>query len=297
MPLPLPNLDDRDYTELVEMARSLIPSEAPDWTDHNPSDTGIVLLELFAWLTELLLYRVNQIPDRSQESFLRLLRGNAKLQVDPAQLQAVTQQTILDLRQRYRAVTVADYEYLVMRDWAGKVARVKAFANRDLIERPFSNDARHAGYISLVILPQVAASASPYTLPADDLKAELWEYLDQRRLIATKHRIVGPDYVKVSVTADLYLEAGTRPDQVEQAALDQLEQFFHPLTGGEDVRGWPFGRSVYLSEVYQQLDQVPGVDYVQAVRLNSDTQSIDLADHQLVEFQRADSQLTIPEDE
>ena len=74
MPLPLPNLDDYDYADLVEMARSLIPSECPEWTDHNPSDTGIILLELFAWLTDLLLYQVNQVPDASQEVFLQLLK-------------------------------------------------------------------------------------------------------------------------------------------------------------------------------------------------------------------------------
>ncbi|MFW5667313.1 MAG: baseplate protein J, partial [Coleofasciculus sp.] len=65
MSLPLPNLDDRTYADLVEEARSLIPIECPEWTDHNPSDTGIILIELFAWLTEMVLYRVNRIPDQN----------------------------------------------------------------------------------------------------------------------------------------------------------------------------------------------------------------------------------------
>jgi hypothetical protein len=56
MTIPLPNLDDRTYADLLEEARSLIPIECPTWTDHNPSDTGIILLELFAWLTEFTLY-------------------------------------------------------------------------------------------------------------------------------------------------------------------------------------------------------------------------------------------------
>src|SRR5690349_4133941 len=53
MPLPLPNLDDRSYTDLVEEARRLIPTYAPEWTNHNPSDPGIMLIELFAYLTEM----------------------------------------------------------------------------------------------------------------------------------------------------------------------------------------------------------------------------------------------------
>ena len=61
MPLQLPNLDDRRYTDLVEEARGLIPTYAPEWTNHNPSDPGITLVELFAFLSEMLLYRLNRV--------------------------------------------------------------------------------------------------------------------------------------------------------------------------------------------------------------------------------------------
>ena len=75
MPLPLPNLDDRTYDDIVAEAISLIPQEYPEWTDHNPSDTGIVLIELLAWLTEMVLYRVDRVGDRNIASFLSLLQG------------------------------------------------------------------------------------------------------------------------------------------------------------------------------------------------------------------------------
>ena len=75
MTLPLPNLDDRTYADLVEEAISQIPVEYPEWTDHNPTDTGIILIELLAWLIEMTLYRVNQIPDDNYASFVRLLKG------------------------------------------------------------------------------------------------------------------------------------------------------------------------------------------------------------------------------
>jgi len=72
MPIPLPNLDDRRWTDLVEEGRALIPVYAPEWTDHNPSDPGITLLELFAFLTETLLYRANRISDRQRRRMLAL---------------------------------------------------------------------------------------------------------------------------------------------------------------------------------------------------------------------------------
>ena len=73
MPLQAPNLDDRRWADLFNEARGLIPRYAPDWTDHNESDPGITLLQLDAWLHETILYRLNQLPDRSYIKFLQLL--------------------------------------------------------------------------------------------------------------------------------------------------------------------------------------------------------------------------------
>jgi predicted phage baseplate assembly protein len=73
MPLPVPKLDSRDWEELVVESRSLLPRAAPEWTDHNLHDPGITLLELFAWLTELLLYRSDRVSPAMQRAFLRLV--------------------------------------------------------------------------------------------------------------------------------------------------------------------------------------------------------------------------------
>ncbi len=73
MPIVAPNLDDRRFDELFAQARSLIPRYAPGWTNYNESDPGIALLELFTWLTELTLYRVNQVPELHYVKFLQLL--------------------------------------------------------------------------------------------------------------------------------------------------------------------------------------------------------------------------------
>jgi len=73
MPLTLPNLDDRRYQDLRDEALSRIPVYTPEWTNFNKSDPGVTLVELFAFLTENLLYRCNQIPDRNRKKFLSLL--------------------------------------------------------------------------------------------------------------------------------------------------------------------------------------------------------------------------------
>lgn len=73
MPLSPPHLDDRRYDELFDGLRRRIPVYNPTWTDHNDSDPGITLLQLFAFMTESVLFRLNQVPEATQLTFLRLL--------------------------------------------------------------------------------------------------------------------------------------------------------------------------------------------------------------------------------
>lgn len=74
MPLPIPNLDDRDFNELVRQARDLIDKDLnTDWTDLSPGDPGVVLLEAFAYLTEQMIYRLNRLPRKVYVAFLRML--------------------------------------------------------------------------------------------------------------------------------------------------------------------------------------------------------------------------------
>jgi hypothetical protein len=73
MPLALPVIDDRRYQKLVEEALARVPVHTPEWTNFNDSDPGVTLVQLFAFLTESLLYRANQIPERNRIKFLQLL--------------------------------------------------------------------------------------------------------------------------------------------------------------------------------------------------------------------------------
>lgn len=83
MPLQPPKLDDRDFNSLFQEARSRIPRYLPEWTDWNPSDPGITLLQLQAWLTDTILYRLNQLPELNYIKFLQLL-GVEQIPAQPA---------------------------------------------------------------------------------------------------------------------------------------------------------------------------------------------------------------------
>jgi predicted phage baseplate assembly protein len=74
MSLPAPNLDDlRFQSDLVDEARKRIVNYCPEWTDYNVSDPGITMIELFAWMTELMVYRLNRVPEKNFIKFLDML--------------------------------------------------------------------------------------------------------------------------------------------------------------------------------------------------------------------------------
>src|SRR5258708_28591825 len=73
MALPSTNLDDRTFAQLVEDGRQRIIATCPEWSDHSASDPGMVMVEVHAFLTETMMYRLNRVPEKAYIEFLRLL--------------------------------------------------------------------------------------------------------------------------------------------------------------------------------------------------------------------------------
>src|SRR5678816_743318 len=73
MPIVPPLLDDRTWQDLRDEALARVPIYTPEWTDLRPGDPGVTLVEVFAFLTEALIYRLNRVPDNSYLAFLNLL--------------------------------------------------------------------------------------------------------------------------------------------------------------------------------------------------------------------------------
>jgi hypothetical protein len=271
MPIPLPDLDDKTYSELVEEARASIPQLYSGWTDHNPSDPGITLLELFAWLTEIVLYRVGRVPDSSHIAFLRLL--DPKVNVASGQsLDDATRTTLAGIRERYRAVTAEDFEYLVANKWSApaasglaSIARVKCLPEQNL--GGTDKLAAAPGYVSLLLVTNAGDGDKPWFLPTQTLKTALAAFFEPRMLITTRLVVTGPDYVPLKVTATIYMKDYAVATDVRTDVATALTSYYHPVSGGDDARGWPFGGDIILAKIYAILDGVKGVDFTDAVKV------------------------------
>jgi hypothetical protein len=277
MPIPLPNLDDRSYADLTAQAQALIPTLDPAWTDHNPSDPGITLVELLAWLTEMLLFQVDQVTPASTEKFLKLLNGPDWVRPPDVSLDAAIRQTIVAQRERYRAVTAGDYEWLALNTWpqtaeagalpgGGRLSRVHCVPRRDLTATdPNARRADAPAHVSLVVLPEADGGADGGSALYD----ALWRFFDERRTLTTRHHVAGPGYVAVEISANLALHPDAPPARTLDAANQALKACYDPLAGGPGQAGWPFGRAVYASEASSVLERVPLVDYVENVQVSA----------------------------
>jgi uncharacterized phage protein gp47/JayE len=165
-----------------------------------------------------------------------------------------------DLKTITRAVTTSDYEYLAMNTPDVKVARVKALPGY----HP-SHKNEVPGIVSLVVLPH---SDDSNPKPSADFLEKVYNHIDEYRLLTTELFVLPPVYTGVKVTARVFVKPKSKPEAVEIEVKKKLKDFLDPIIGGMDGNGWPFGRHVYLSEIYQVIDGVEGVDYVTEASLS-----------------------------
>src|SRR5262249_2901301 len=124
------------------------------------------------------------------------------------------------------------------------------------------------GVISVIIFPKPTNPTEVELHPSEELLEKVRHFLDRRRLITTRVHVMGRSYMRVSLEVETVREARTDAQQVRSQIDQRIRQFFHPLTGGEQENGWPIGRSVYKSELFQLIEAVEGVDHVNKIVMN-----------------------------
>lgn len=247
MGLKVPKLDSVTFAQLVEEAIKRIPQYAPDWTDHNLHDPGITLIELFAWFAEMQSFYLDQVTENHYRKFLELL--GIELEPDEKLKDAILRAQ-KDLKKPYRAVTYDDFEYLAKETPDAKIARTKAVWNKD------------NNTVEIIVVPEERTNET------EELRNRVCLYLDKHRLLTTLIEVIDPEYVLVSVQAVIRTKPLASPTEVKKRVNDMLEIFFDPRRG-YDGSGWPFGRTVYASEVCTRIEDVEGVDCVQTLVLSA----------------------------
>jgi hypothetical protein len=167
---------------------------------------------------------------------------------------------LVELARPQRAVTLEDIQTLALETPGVCLARVAAIPNMHsaypCMQAP--------GVVTLIVLPYLPAGRPQ---PSLGLIRAVQAYLAGRRVVGTRLVVVGPQYISLSVRARV--QACVRVDlpALHDRIIVALDRFFHPLYGGPESDGWPFGRDVYRSEVLQVIDETPGVEHVLSLEL------------------------------
>jgi predicted phage baseplate assembly protein len=183
--------------------------------------------------------------------------------VDPETVEEAKARGPIELRTIDRAVTAEDYALLVRRE-APEVARVKCLTVEDHGE---------PGAVRVLLVPHVPEGGPDGAVPfrllqiSDDIRERVRQDLDRRRVVSTRLAVDEPVYRWVTVVAKVRAARGHDHQSLEQALIRAVHRYLHPVFGGPEGRGWPFGRPLHMGEVHAALQRVPGVEYVEQVRL------------------------------
>jgi len=175
-------------------------------------------------------------------------------------IEAVKRRGPQRLRHLGRALSVADHEALAREASPGvAIARV--------LPATAANGRPAPGWVTVVVVPQ---SLEPRPQPSFELRRQVHDYLLERAAAvigADQLAVIGPTYLPIGVAAGVVSRELSEAGRVEDRVRAALERFLHPLTGGPEELGWPFGRDVYLSDVAAVLEAVEGVDFVRELEL------------------------------
>lgn len=169
------------------------------------------------------------------------------------------------LKEVTRGVTTGDYETLTLKTPGLRVARVKVLPQY----HPKFPAIQMRGAVTVVVVPHVMpGSDDRLPVPSEGFLKNVGRHLGAHSLVSTNLSVVGPEFVEVTVKAAVRIDPRSGAETVRAGVADALRQFLHPLTGGHDGAGWPFGRPVYKTEIYQLIEGVSGVACVERVSLS-----------------------------
>jgi len=183
---------------------------------------------------------------------------------DEERLDEAKQRAPQSIRSRDRAVTSGDFEELA--EAVPGIARAKALP----LSHPDFPGVQVPGVVTLIVVPN---GTGPSPLPSEGTLRTVCAALDAKRLLTTELYVIAPTYQTVQVAVDVLADDDADLAELQRQIATTLAGYFHPLTGGEDGTGWPFGGTIFYSRVYQRVFSVVGVTSISslAITLDGDT--------------------------
>ncbi len=127
-----------------------------------------------------------------------------------------------------------------------------------------ASSAAHIGLVEVVVVPH-GTEARPN--PSQALLDTVHHALAARADASVDLKVTGPRWATVTVTAELGASAAEAARVISDATA-ALDRYLHPLTGGVEGNGWPFGRRPRDSDIQAVLAEVGGVQFVRRLAVD-----------------------------
>lgn len=155
-----------------------------------------------------------------------------------------------------RAVTALDYERLIKDMRQLDIARVKCLE---------SEATTRNGEVKIFLIPAVKRPArfiyhQELEISAEDLE-QIRQFVDERRMLTTIVDVTQAAYHPVIVEMEIEPRIHGNLDlyEISTDIERRLYRFLNPITGGHDGNGWPFGETLYISDIYACLQGVQAI--------------------------------------
>lgn len=301
MSIKLPNLDTKTYQEISDEMVASIPKYTDKWTNHNPSDPGITILELLSWIAETTLYRINRIPDESYLNFLRLVAGASgaedvdhllkipnmdkshriileflkeieiEIENEKKNTKSIAEMKGTALRflmSHYRAVTEEDFRQLAIEATSDEIGKKTSNAK---VKRAIVYKAEGEEKVEIIIVSDIEDSYK-------ELIVQVKNYLKPRKLIGTKIEVKKPVYTDVSIDIKVKCHHYAIPQKVGESIKDNILKHLDPFVGGDEKTGWPYRRPLSVYEMAHIIEETEGVKQSVYIKFDNKEQPIKVID-------------------
>jgi len=184
---------------------------------------------------------------------------------DVESVEEVKQRGPYVIKSRYRAVTKEDFEWLALQA-SNSIARTHCLPSTE-----------REGEVCVLVVPKFDEAKLDYSqklIPSTELVRRVKAYLDERRLVTVKVNVEKPQYVEISVNLDVIRSSTGSSERLKRDIALALRRFLHPIHGGRDGKGWPFGRNVLKVDLYHVIEEVEGVEFVDRIRIYDEDRKV-----------------------
>ena len=259
MPIQIPNLDDRNYSQLIKETDSLIARYFPEYGDIGPVDPAVMLNELFCYLFDMTMYQQNRITADARTNYASLLG------IEPVHgrlAEEALRQGLSRLSAVERAITVADIEAVLK-----KGSLDKAVCSRPVQRVCVLPCQSHQEPLRILVVQ--SGSASWDETKRQEERQGMYSFLRSRSPLGTRYRISHAPQIYVDVSAEVYRrrDSTISSSKLSTSILEMLSTYIDPLSGGDAGTGWEFGRALTKGDLYALIESTPGVDYVKSLQI------------------------------